>query len=372
MKIAFTGGGSGGHVTPIVAIVRELKRLHQEDDLQIYFIGPNDEFVQQSLPQEGVIIKKITAGKIRRYFSFSNIIDIAVKIPLGVIQSFFLLLFLRPQLVFSKGGTGSAQVCFAANVLRIPIFLHESDADPGQSNKTISKWAKKIFTSFPRTEFFDPAKIIPVGNPVKKELLEGSKAEAKELFNVTLEKPILLFIGGSQGAEAINDFVVTLISIALQKYEIIHVTGSKNFDRVTREAEAILDKSMQAYYHPKYQLNEIEMKHALAAADVVISRAGAGGIFEIAACGKPSILVPLAGHQSKNAYQYAATGAAIVLEQENLSPNFFVGKIDYLLDTPGKAEAMKNAALEFSKPLAAKALAREILEFLHSNEKSES
>ncbi len=370
MKIVFTGGGSGGHLVPIVAVARELRRLHTADDLLLYYMGPQDDFVMGLLPQEGVAVKKIVGGKIRHYFSFLNIIDIGFKIPLGFLQSFFALLFLRPQLVFSKGGTGSAVVSVAARVLGIPVFIHESDAAPGKSNKLVSGWAEKIFTSFPKTDFFDPSKVLVVGNPIKKELLEeGSMAEARELFNLTLEKPVLLFLGGSQGAESINDFVLNMLNSALQKYEIIHVTGKRNFDRVSKEAEATVDKPLQTYYHPKYQLNEVELKHALFAASVVISRAGAGGIFEIAACGKPSILIPLAGHQSKNAYQYAATGASLVLEQENLSTNFFIGKIDYLLANAQKVQEMKDAALEFAKPLAAKAIAREILEFLQTNEK---
>ena len=369
LKIAFTGGGSGGHLMPIIAIVRELRRLHQKDNLSLHYIGPSDAMARTLLAPEGMIIHPTAGGKIRKYFSLENSIDIAFKIPAGFLQSLFILLFTRPKLLFCKGGTGSAATGFAARVLGIPVFVHESDAEPGSSNKLVSAFAKKIFISFPKTEFFSPSKTTLTGNPIKKELLEGTVADARELFSLTLQKPVLLFMGGSQGAEAINDFVLNGLSGMLGRYEVIHVTGRKHFERVSKEAEAVLDKNMAAYYHPKYELSEVEMRHAMAAASIIISRAGSGHIFEIAACGKPSILVPLPGHQSKNAYQYAATGAAMVIEQENLSPNFFTGKINYLLENPGKVEGMQQAALAFAKPLAAKTIAREILEYLEDEKK---
>ena len=319
-----------------------------------------------------LLLKTIVSGKIRRYFSLQNFVDILFKIPLGIIQSFFLLLAIRPDLVFSKGGSGSIAVTYAARFLGIPVFLHESDVVPGLSNQTTSKWANKIFISFPKTEYFDPEKTTLTGNPIRKEILDGDKEKAAEIFNLTLSKPIFLIIGGSQGAETINDFVLRILNDLLKDYEIIHVTGGQNVKEVTAEAQVVegpegypdLDK----YYHPVGFLDEEKIKHAYKAADLIISRSGSGSIFEIAAVGKPSILVPLpsaAGdHQSKNAYAYAQTGASIVIEQENLTPNFFMENVQLLFLHPEKLEEMKQAALAFAKPLAARAVAREILEFL--------
>jgi len=368
MKILFTGGGSGGHVFPIIAVVREIRRVYPKKDLEFFYIGPKDEFGLILLSQEGIEIKKISAGKIRRYFSFQNFIDVLFKIPLGLLQSFYLLIKIKPQLIFSKGGYGSIPVTFCAKFLRVPIFLHESDIVPGLSNRVSSKWAKKIFTSFPRTEYFDLKRVIPVGNPIRKELLEGSKEKAKELFELTFGKPIILFLGGSQGAEKINDFVLRTLNELLKDFEIIHLCGSENFKGVEGESQVVIEEEFKKYYHPVPFLDEQKLKHVYKVADFVVSRAGSGGIFEISALGKPSILIPLpsaaADHQAKNAYAYAENGACLVVEEENLIPNFFLEKLHYFFSHPEELENMKNQALRFSKPLAAKTIARHILEYL--------
>lgn len=368
MKILFTGGGTGGHVFPIVAIVREIRRIYPKKDLEFYYLGPKDEFSLILLSQEGFIIKTIISGKIRRYLAWQNIVDILFKIPFGIIQSFFLLLRAKPDLIFSKGGSGSIAVTYSARLLRIPVFLHESDIVPGLSNQATSKWAKKIFISFPKTEYFNLGKTILTGNPIRKEILDGDKKRAAEIFNLTLSKPIILIIGGSQGAEIINDFVLSIINNLLKEYEVIHVTGGLNVKGVTAEAQVVEEKDLDKYYHPIGFLDEDKIKHAYKAADLIVSRSGSGSIFEIAAVGKPSILVPLptaaGNHQSKNAYTYAETGAAMVIEQESLTPNFFLGSVQLLFLHPEKLEQMKQAALSFAKPMAARAIAREILEFL--------
>ncbi len=368
MRILFTGGGTGGHIFPIVSIARDMRRLYSKNDLEFFYLGPKEEFSLIMLQQEDFKIKTIVGGKIRRYFSIKNFVDVLFKIPLGVVQSFFIILKIKPSLIFSKGGSGSIAVTFCARLLKIPLFIHESDVAPGLSNRVSSKWAKKIFVSFPKTEYFDPKKTILVGNPIRKELIEGDTEKARELLGLTFEKPIILFCGGSQGAEAINDFVLNILNILLEDFEIIHITGTGNFEQVQAESQVAADKDLRKYYHPINFADEKKMKHVYKVADLIISRSGAGSIFEIAAAGKPSILVPLptaaADHQAKNAYVYAEAGAAIVIEQANLTKNFFMEKLQYLFLHPEVLEKMQNEALRFSKPLAGKAIAREILEYL--------
>lgn len=368
MKILFTGGGTGGHIFPLIAVIREIRKLYSIKDLNFFYIGPKDEFGSILLSQEDVQIKAISAGKIRRYFSFENIIDILFKIPWSVIQSFYYLVKIDPQLIFSKGGSGSLPVTLAAKILRMPIFLHESDVVPGLSNRITSKWAKKVFISFPKTEYFDLNKTILVGNPIRSEILDGSKEKAKELFNLTIEKSVFLFLGGSQGAEFINNFVLEVLNRVLEDFEIIHICGISNLKEVQAEAQVVINKDLEKYYHLYSFLDEEKLKHAYRAADLVMSRSGAGSIFEIAAVGLPSILVPLpsaaANHQAKNAYTYAETGAAIVMEQDNLRPNFFLEKIQHIFAQSENLEKMKEEALRFSKPMAAKIIARNILEYL--------
>ena len=367
MKILFTGGGTGGHIFPIIAITREMRRIYPKKDLEFYYLGPKDEFGLIMLSQEDFKIKTIISGKVRRYFSYKNIVDILFKIPFGFLQSIFLILGISPQLVFSKGGLGSISVTLAARFLRIPVFLHESDIIPGLSNRITSKWAKKIFVSFPKTEYFNPVKTILVGNPIRKELLEGDNKTGGDLFGLTFQKPIILFLGGSQGAEALNDFVLNILNDFLKEFELIHVCGRSNIREVKAESQIVANKDLVKYYHPVGFLDEEKMKHALKVCDFVISRSGSGSIFEIAASGKPSILVPLpsaaADHQAKNAYIYSQTGATLVIEQDNLTRNFFLDKIHYMFLHPDKLEKMKEEALRFSRPLAAKTIAREILEY---------
>lgn len=368
MKILFTGGGSGGHIFPLIAIIRAIRNIYPKKDLEFFYLGANDEFGGILLSQEDVMVKKISTGKIRRYFSSKNFGDILFKIPWGMVQSFYYLAKISPHLVFSKGGSGSLPVVICAKLFKIPIFLHESDIVPGLSNRLISKWAKKIFISFPKTEYFDLSKTILVGNPVREEILDGSEEKAKELFNLTFLKHVLFFFGGSQGAESINDFVLANLNNLLRDYEIIHLCGIANFDQVKTESQVVISKDLSKYYHPYPFFDEEKMKHAYKAADLVIGRAGSGTIFEIAAVGLASILVPLpsaaADHQAKNAYAYAQTGAALIIEEANLTTNFFLEKLKYLFSHPEKMEKMKDESLRFSKPLAAKTIARHILEYL--------
>jgi len=392
MKIIFTGGGTGGHIFPLIAVVREIKSLYiqsrikgdlnvfaeakksrnSKDSLGLYYIGPRDEFSLILLSQEGVKTREISAGKIRRYFDWKslleNIVDVFFKMPFGVLQSFFYLFFIAPDLIFSKGGYGSFPVVIAAWMLSIPVFLHESDADAGLSNLLLSKFAKKILVSFPKTERLSPAKVILVGNPIRKEVLQGTLNEAKKVFQLTGEKPIIMILGGSQGAQPINDMILAILPNLLESYEILHQIGEKNFAKYMLEANVTIPKGLERYYHPTAFFREQELKHALIASDLIVARAGSGTIFEIAAVGKPSIIIPLPdsaqGHQLKNAYAYAANGSAIVLEEGNTTPNFFLEKLKYTFSHPNDLERMKQAALDFARPEASKTIAKIIFDSL--------
>lgn len=372
MKILFSGGGTAGHILPIIAIVREMKKLNL--DLEFFYIGPEDEFSSILLSQEGIKIKKIFAGKIRRYWGlksfFQNMVDILFKIPFGFFQSFFYIFILSPDLIFSKGGYGSLAPVFAAWILQVPIFLHESDVTPGLANRLMSRFALEIFVSFPifQTEYFPPKKMISVGNPIKKEILEGSPQEAKKMFNLSGERPVILILGGSQGAQRINDLVLAILPEILEKYEIIHQCGEKKYKEVLAEAAVVIPKSLEKYYHLFSFLMEIELKQAYQAADLVISRAGSGSIFEIAACGKAAILIPLPEsaqeHQIKNAYTYAELGGALVIEESNLTSHFFLERIDYLLTRPALLKKMEKAAKDFSRPRSAEIIAQYLGDYL--------
>ena len=372
MKIVFCGGGTGGHVFPIIAIVRELRKISEDKKLEIYYIGPKDEFGGVFLRQEDIKVKNILAGKIRRYLSltslFENIFDILIKMPLGILQSFFWLILKNPDLIFSKGGFGSFPPVFSGWILGIPIFLHESDILPGLANRILSKFALKVFVSFPKTEYFPLKKIFLVGNPIRKEILEGLEEKAKKIFQISGEKPVVLILGGSQGAQRINEKVLEILPEFLRNFEILHQSGDKNYKEVKLTTEGMLREDLKKDYHLFTFLKEDQLREAYAISDLIVSRAGSGSIFEIAAAGKPSILIPLPeaaqDHQIKNAYAYSQNGAAIVIEEANLTPRFFLERIRFLLQNQKEIEKMSKAAKEFAKPLAAIIIANYILEYL--------
>jgi len=374
VKILFTGGGTGGHIFPIIAIVREIKKGYPRGEFQFFFLGPKDKWATSFLEKEGIKPKFILAGKIRRYFSilafFQNLVDVLIKSPIGFFQGFWYVFFLNPDIIFSKGGYGSLSAVISGRILQVPIFLHESDVSPGLANRLISRWALEIFVSFPveKTEYFPKEKMISVGNPIRKEILGGSKEKAQKLFQLREGKPIILILGGSQGAKKINDILILILAQLLKDFELIHQTGWKNYREISIQSKALLAQEFLSYYHLLPFLNEKELAQALAASDLVIGRAGSGTIFEIAALGKPAILIPLPGaaqsHQLKNAYSYTQSGAAIVIEQVNLTPRFLLGQIKNLFILPEILKTMAKAAQQFSRPEAGKIIANYLVEYL--------
>ncbi|MCP6726675.1 MAG: UDP-N-acetylglucosamine--N-acetylmuramyl-(pentapeptide) pyrophosphoryl-undecaprenol N-acetylglucosamine transferase [Patescibacteria group bacterium] len=372
MKILFTGGGTGGHILPLIAVAREVRRVQGTNKIRFAYLGPKDNFSRILLSQEGIEVQTILAGKLRRYLNATsilrNIVDILFMFPVGLLQSFGKVFTFSPDLIVSKGGYGALAPAIAGWIMQVPIFLHESDASPGLANKIAGKFATRIFTSFENTENFPKKKITVIGNPIRKEVLSGSKQEAKRIFKLQGGKPVILISGGSQGAQKINDTLLNILNETLKEFEIIHQTGEKNFKQIKAEAKVVIEKGREIYYHAVPFLKERELRHAYAVSEIIVNRAGSGSIFEIAALGKPSIIIPLTNsaqnHQIKNAYAYEKTGACIVLEEANLTPNFFLEKLRRFISHKKDTDKMKAAALAFSKPEAANVLARLIIEYL--------
>lgn len=369
MKVLFTGGGTAGHIFPLIAIIRQMKKNYPYGGFEFFYLGPKDKFIKDLLKKEGVKMKTIFAGKFRRYFSFKTLIDI-FKIPIGIIQSFYYIFVISPDVIFSKGGYGSVPTAISGRMLNVPIFLHESDITPGLANKIVSRFAIEVFISFSidETEYFPAHKKLSVGNPILSGITNGSKSEAEKTFNIISDKPVVLILGGSQGAKKINNTILANLSSILKNYEIIHQTGKKNFKQVKKEVELVVPKDLYEYYHPSPFLSEKELADAYAIADLVVSRAGSGSIFEIAANNKPSILVPIAGsaqnHQVRNAYAYNKRGACLVIEESNFKPHFILERINYLFDRPEKMKEMSERAKEFARPDAARIIADYLVTYL--------
>lgn len=368
MRILLTGGGTGGHITPIAAVVKEIKKTTKED-VEFLFVGLVDDKGREMLGIEGIKVKNISCGKMRRYFSLQNFID-PFKVFLGIFQAFWHVYIFMPDVVFAKGGYASVPGSFAAWFFRVPIISHESDSVPGLANKIVGEFAKIVIVAFQKPfEYFPKDKTVLFGNPIRNDILEGSAEECRRKFGLSGNKPLIYVTGGSQGAAALNKAILEILPKLLENAEVIHQCGKLDFENVKKNVSEILGVDYAAKgYHPMDFIGE-GLKDVFAASSLIISRAGANSLAEISALGKPSILIPLPGsasdHQKINAFEYSKSGASIVIEQENLTPNLFLTEIKKVLDNPELARAMGENAKKLAHPDAAGRIAEIILKFNH-------
>lgn len=374
MKILFTGGGSGGHFYPIIAVAQEINAIAKDRKLlapKLYFTGP-DPYDGELLFENNIIFKKSPAGKVRGYFSIKNFFDI-FKTGFGVIKATFQVFFIYPDVIFSKGGHGSLPTVIAARLFRIPLIIHESDSTPGRVNKWAGKFATKVAVSFPEAgKFFPEDRVAYTGNPIRRELFTLATEGAHEFLKLETGVPVILILGGSQGSEMINDLIIEALPELVKKYQVLHQTGSKNFDQTKTSGEMILENSdFKQRYRPFEYLNTLSLRMAAGASDLIISRGGST-IFEIALWEIPSIIIPITksndDHQRKNAFSYARSNAAIVIEEGNLSSNILIAEIDRILESPEIIQNMKEGAKKFAHPDAAYKIAEEIIKIALKHE----
>lgn len=370
MRILFSGGGTGGHFYPIIAIAGAINEIVEKEklaDVELYFMSdaPYDE---RLLFENQIAFKKASAGKLRRYFSLRNYFVDPFKTFWGIISATWKLFWLYPDVVFGKGGYASFPALWAARILRIPIFLHESDSIPGRVNLIAGKWGivKRVAVSYPEAmAYFPEGKTALTGNPIRKELLAPMKKGSYEYFGLEKDTPVIFIVGGSLGAQNINDVVVDSLPELVKKYQIVHSTGKDHFKEVASRATFLLEKNeYKARYKPYAYMDETASKMIAGAASLVISRAGSA-IFEIAAWGLPSIIIPIpeevSRDQRKNAFSYARVSDAIVLEERNLSSSILVSEIDRVMGDPKLQELMKVGAVKFAKKDAAVKIAEELI-----------
>ena len=371
MKIVFTGGGTGGHFYPIIAVAEALQDLAREKHLlmpELYYLAPTS-LDEKALFDNGIAYIPIRAGKVRRYVSFRNVTD-AFATFLGTISALVTLFRIYPDVVLSKGGYGSVPTVLAARLLRIPVVIHESDAKPGRANLLAAKWATKIAISFEGAAKYFPKKtqnkIARTGIPIRKALMRTEQQGANQYLGLEAKIPTVLVLGGSQGAATINEMVLTALPDLVSFANIIHQTGPNNFKDVQEVANVVLAKSPHRdRYHPVNYLDEVSLQRSSGAADVIVSRAGANSIAEIGLWKKPAILIPIpesvSHDQRTNAYEYARTGAAVVLEEENLAPHILVSEIRRIVGDIELRKQMIKSAEGFTDPDAARILASEVL-----------
>lgn len=320
-RIILTGGGTAGHVTPNIALLPRLKELHYD----IHYIGSYQGIEKELIEQFGIPYHGISSGKLRRYFSLKNFTD-PFRIIKGLAEADKLIKTLQPDVIFSKGGFVSVPVVMAGKRRHVPTIIHESDMTPGLANKLSIPSATKVCCNFPETlEHLPKEKAVLTGSPIRQELLSGNKIAALDFCGLTADKPVILIIGGSLGSVAVNQAVRAILPELLKDFQVIHLCGKGKVD------ESL--KNLHGYVQFEYIQNEL--KDIFALTDLIISRAGANAICEIAALRKPNLLIPLSasasrGDQILNARSFERQGFSIVIEEEELTNEKLLSSIQEL------------------------------------------
>lgn len=320
-RIILTGGGTAGHVTPNIALLPRLKELQYD----IHYIGSYQGIEKDLIEPFHIPYHGISSGKLRRYFSMKNFTD-----PFRVLKGFHeankLIKELKPDVIFSKGGFVSVPVVMAGKRNHVPTIIHESDITPGLANKISMPSATKICCNFPETlKSLPEDKAVLTGSPIRQELLTGNREAARKFCHFTSDKPVILIIGGSLGAAAVNQAVRNILPELLKDFQIIHLCGKGKLDESLINTEG----------YAQFEYIQKELKDLFALADIVISRAGANAICELLALRKPNILIPLPasasrGDQILNARSFERQGFSIVLEEETLTNKSLLEAINRL------------------------------------------
>ncbi len=372
MRIVLAGGGTGGHFYPLIAVAEAMEDICIERRLiepELFYIGP-PAFDAEALLEHDITYLPGTAGKVRRYRSILNVLSVFSN-ALGIIRSTSQLFRLYPDVIFSTGGYAAFPTLFAARILRIPVIIYDADASPGRVSLWSSKFAQWIAVAHPTAAAKFPEKvrdrIAAVGHPVRKEILEPAKEGGHEFLKLDAAVPTVFIMGGSQGARAINEIVLDALPALLTEFNVVHQAGAANLAETSGIASVILKDSRYAERYKIFGLlNTLALRMTAGITTLIVARAGSGTIFEIANWGLPAILVPIpedvSHDQTENAFSYARSGAAAVIEQHNLSPHLLVAEIQRVAGDAALRAKMSEAARTFARPDAAKKIALTLLE----------
>ena len=339
-RIILTGGGTAGHVTPNIALLPRLKELGYD----IQYIGSYTGIEKELIEPFGIPYHGISSGKLRRYFSVQNFTD-PFRVLKGFREAHKLIRQLKPDVIFSKGGFVSVPVVLAGKRCKVPVIIHESDMTPGLANKIAIPSAAKVCCNFPETlKSLPEGKAVLTGSPIRQELLSGNKIAAMDMCHFTSDKPVILVIGGSLGAVAVNNAVREALPELLKDFQIIHLCGKDKMDESLKDVEG--------YCQFEYIKNELRNLFALA--DIVISRAGANAICELLALHKPNLLIPLSANASRgdqilNARSFERQGFSLVLEEEQLTKETLLNAVKTLYENRTTfINSMKNSGQQDS------------------------
>ncbi len=365
----FAAGGSGGHFYPVIAIVESIHELQEKERLlaaDLFFVSdhPYDKHI---LFENDISYIEIKTGKRRTYFSVYNVFDI-LKTAFALLKAIWVMYRIFPDVVFGKGGYASFPALFAARIFGVPVFIHESDAVPGRVNQWAGKFAQFIAVSYPdAVKFFPKDKAVLTGSPIRKEILIPITQEAHKFLELEEGIPIILVLGGSQGSQIINEVILDALPLILERYQVVHQVGEQNKKEVEGRLPGILSMTPHKERYKLYPyLNDLALRMSAGIADVVVSRAGST-IFEIASWGRASVIIPItrsAGdHQKQNAFHYARSGAATVVEETNLTPRLLLAEIDRIMGNQQLKSDMEKSAARFAEhnATAAEKIARQLL-----------
>ena len=371
MRLVIAGGGTGGHVGPALATVAALRERLGATPLELLWIGTRDGVERRIATEQGIPFRAIQAGKLRRYLSLENLIDLG-RLPVGTGQALATLRRFRPAVVFSPGGFVSVPTVAAAGLLRLPVLIHEQTAQFGLANRLNLRFATTVALPYEASRPFVPPtkrRVVVTGNPVRGEILRGDRAEGARLLGLDPAVPTLYATGGATGARAINAAIAAILPELLARYQVVHSCGTHEAAPNYADLRA-LAASLPGDLRPRYVVRDFigaELPHVFALAALVIGRSGAGTVAELAALGKPAILIPLPGtggdEQTKNARLLADAGGAVMVAESALTPAGLAAEIARLLDpAAGEALARMRAAARTQAPTdAAARLADEVL-----------
>jgi UDP-N-acetylglucosamine--N-acetylmuramyl-(pentapeptide) pyrophosphoryl-undecaprenol N-acetylglucosamine transferase len=368
IRIVLTGGVSGGHTFPLIAVAEKIAE-QTNSNASFLFIGPKGRFGAAAMEERGIPVKLVSTGKLRRYFSWQNFVD-PFLIPWGFIESLWYLYQFLPDAVFSKGGSASVPTVLASWLYRIPVLIHDSDAVAGMANKFMGRFATKIAIAYPSAhEFFPADKVALTGNPVRADILDGNRERGYRELGLDPMKKTIFVIGGSLGATRLNEALLQVLPQLLEEnIQVVHQTGEEHFVRIENAVKEYGITPGVSGYVPRAFLSAALLGDVYTIADIVISRAGAGSIAELAAHGKTCILVPLPSaandEQKKNAYAIAHIGGASVLEEPNLTEHILLQEIHDLFGDEARCKQMGEAIRAFYHPDAAQMLAEGVLSMI--------
>jgi UDP-N-acetylglucosamine--N-acetylmuramyl-(pentapeptide) pyrophosphoryl-undecaprenol N-acetylglucosamine transferase len=334
--VAITGGGTGGHIFPNIAVIEELLRRNRTRVLWIGQKGGNEEEWARRI---GVPYYGIRSGKLRRYLSIKNAFDV-FHVLIGTVQSFFILRKKRPDILFSKGGFVSVPPVIASGLLGVPIITHESDITPGLATRIIARYASVVCVSFEKSRVSVPrGRLEYTGNPVREAVKQGEAEAGRSFLGFEQQKRIVTIIGGSQGASSLNNAVWEMITYGEPPFNLVHQCGPGNI-------RAGYDSLS---HYRQFEFIGREIGDVLAASDFIVSRAGAGALYEIGFMAKPSLLIPLPrtgsrGEQVENARFFQENGASDVLRNEELNGKSLYDRLSVLLTDERRLDTMGKRA----------------------------